>query len=79
MEMKDHDDPDWLPVLVEEVGEVAKVLCDHRHGLMDNDGRDEELREELIQVGAMVAAWIDAIRETRRTQHNGWAAGYPEA
>ena len=79
MEMKDHDDPDWLAVLTEELGEVAKVLCDHRHGLMDDDGRDEELREELIQLGAMCAAWVDAIRETRNTRHNGWAAGWPEA
>ena len=61
MEMKPYTDPDWLPVVVEEVGEVAKVICDHRHGLLTDVDHRRELREELVQVGAMVAAWISAI------------------
>lgn len=61
METKDYRDPDWLPVLVEEVGEVAKVLCDHRHGLLDDDDARKYLYEELVQVGAMTAAWLAAI------------------
>ena len=43
----------WLPVLVEEVGEVARCIC-------DGDGL-AHLREELVRVGAMTAAWIEAI------------------
>jgi hypothetical protein len=61
MEMKRYDAPDWLPVLVEEVGEVAKVLCDWRHGLLTRSQARAALRSELVQVGAMASAWIDAI------------------
>lgn len=61
MEMKRHDSPDWLPVLVEEVGEVSRVLCDYRHGLLDSERRDAELRAELVQVAAMAVAWLEAI------------------
>lgn len=50
--MEAHD-VRWLPVLTEEVGEVARALCD--------DGGLERLREELIQVAAMASAWIAAI------------------
>jgi NTP pyrophosphatase (non-canonical NTP hydrolase) len=53
MERKTWDDPAWLPVVVEEVGEVAHA--------MTYDAPDADLRTELVQVGAMVAAWIDAI------------------
>lgn len=63
MEMKTFDEPDWLAVVVEEVGEVAKVLCDHRHGLLDDEQRTADLRTELVQVAAMVCAWIDSIDE----------------
>lgn len=68
MEMKDHDDPDWLPVLVEELGEVARVLCEHRHGRLTDDERDDALHLELVQVAAMSAAWIEAIHETVRAR-----------
>lgn len=58
MERKGWDDPIWLPVVTEEVGEVARCLCDH-----DDKAR---LREELVQLAAMTTAWIDAIdQETR--------------
>lgn len=63
MEMHKWDSTDWLPVLVEEVGEVAKVLCDHRHGLLDDIEMIDQLREELVQVGAMTAAWLAALGE----------------
>lgn len=49
-----HDHPLWLPILVEEVGEVARALCD-REPL-------EHLYLELIQVAAMAEAWADALR-----------------
>lgn len=60
MERKPYDHPIWLPVLMEEVGEVARVLCDNELGVLDGDAI-HKLREELVQVGAMTAAWIDAI------------------
>ena len=65
MERKAFDDPAWLPVLVEEVGEVARVLCDIALGQIPGRARRAVLREELVQVGAMTAAWIDAIDSSR--------------
>ena len=44
--------PRWLPILVEEIGEVARVLCEGES--------KERLREELIQVAAMASAWAEA-------------------
>lgn len=61
MERKTFDDPAWLPVLTEEVGEVARALCDFRHLASDRAKLAAQLREELVQVGAMTAAWLDAI------------------
>ena len=65
MEMKVYNDPDWFPVLTEEVGEVAKVLNDYRHGLLSKDEARDQLAAELVQVGAMTAAWLDAIGESK--------------
>jgi NTP pyrophosphatase (non-canonical NTP hydrolase) len=69
MEQKEWTDPAWLSVLVEEVGEVARELCDHRHRQDANPEADrdayaehrERMREELVQVAAMAVAWIDSI------------------
>jgi NTP pyrophosphatase (non-canonical NTP hydrolase) len=58
MERKNWDDPIWLAVLVEEVGEVARHRCEAARGKTAPLG---DLREELIQVLAMTAAWVDAI------------------
>lgn len=59
---------EWLPILMEEVGEVAHELTyDARlDEVVVPDGEDRELRKlalrkELVQVAAMAAAWIDAI------------------
>jgi len=46
-------DAEWLPILVEEVGEVAHCLT--------YDAELYNLRDELVQVGAMACAWIAAI------------------
>lgn len=61
MERKDFDDPVWLPVLTEEVGEVARALCESALGNLDRAELKAQLREELIQVAAMTVAWIEAI------------------
>lgn len=77
MERKNWDDSAWLSVLVEEVGEVARELCEQRHDA-DRAARQEpvhiagldrameltfmsRLREELVQVAAMACAWVHAI------------------
>jgi hypothetical protein len=52
-EARAADDPVWLPVLVEEVGEVARAL---------NDGEPlAALYAELVQVAAVASAWADAV------------------
>jgi NTP pyrophosphatase (non-canonical NTP hydrolase) len=61
MERKAWDDPAWLPVLVEEVGEVARALCECRHLRTDDVELRAQLRSELIQVAAMTCAWLEAV------------------
>jgi NTP pyrophosphatase (non-canonical NTP hydrolase) len=47
-----------LAVLVEEVGEVARHLCDARAP----DGIDAQgLRDELTQVAAVAVAWLESL------------------
>ena len=48
---------EWLTILVEEVGEVAKAL---------NDGDITQLKTELIQVAAVALAFSEA--ETQKSQ-----------
>ena len=56
--------PLWLPILTEEVGEVARELCDaYKRPVAE---QKERMRAELVQVGAMTAAWIDAIDRDER-------------
>lgn len=50
------DDAEWLPILMEELGEAAHELTYDAGG-----DRPERLRAELVQVAAMAAAWIEAI------------------
>jgi len=46
-------DPRWLPILVEEIGEVAHT--------MTYDGPIDQLRSELIDVLAVASAAVDSI------------------
>jgi len=50
-------DPEWLPILGEEFGEVCRWFT------YDSERDISELRDELIQVAAMSAAWIESIDE----------------
>lgn len=52
MERKSSSAPEWLPVLIEEVGEVARSM---------NYDTKGNLRDELVQVAAMACAWINSI------------------
>lgn len=52
-------DESKLAVLAEEFGEVARLVVEQ---LIDRTRREpEKLREELIQVAAVCAAWCEAI------------------
>jgi len=51
------DNVEWLPILMEELGEIAhQFTYDVEMDIMD-------LREELVQLAAMSAAWIASIDE----------------
>ncbi|WP_367897432.1 hypothetical protein AB3N61_09370 [Leptospira sp. WS58.C1] len=50
-----------LPILVEEVGEVAKVINEMSDQGIAND--PAELKKELIQIAAVCFAWIESIEE----------------
>jgi hypothetical protein len=58
-------DGERLAVLVEEVGEVARELCEARAAgdLAADEMRAHfaRLREELVQVAAVTVAWIEGI------------------
>lgn len=59
-EQKPWDDPLWLSIIMEEVGEIARALND-REPL----GR---LRAEAIQTAAMALAYADAIEEAMHAE-----------
>jgi hypothetical protein len=48
------DDPRWLTILVEEIGEVAHALT--------YDATDSDLDAELLDVLAVASAWLSARR-----------------
>lgn len=52
------DDGHRLAILTEEVGEVAKEICEAPKRGEASDGL---MREELVQVAAVAVAWIEAI------------------
>lgn len=56
-EHADWNDAEWLAILGEEFGEVCRELT---RDTMD-DATRYRLKIELIQLGAMTAAWINAI------------------
>ena len=59
---------EWLPILMEEVGEVAHWFT------YDTEKDISELRDELVQIAAMAAAWIDSIDEAMDVIDNPEAA-----
>lgn len=60
---QNHDDFVWGSILGEEIGEV------HRAALEDRFGDGGNLREELVQAAAVIAAWIESI--DRRVSRSG--------
>ncbi len=51
--------PERLAVLAEEFGEVARAILEQ--GKLANDVTGADLREELVQVAAVAAKWIEGI------------------
>lgn len=52
------EDEQKLAVLMEEVGEVARELCDAR---AERRAPARNIRTELIQVAAICVAWVEAL------------------
>ena len=52
-----------LPVLIEEVGEVARALLEQGHlpNEQSHDLHGADLRRELVQVAAVALAWLEAV------------------
>lgn len=79
MERKDWDHPIWLAVLTEELGEVARVLCEIQLSNVPAEAGPEEILPELIQLGAMTAAWIEAVQHARNEAlHAARVAAHPD-
>lgn len=61
MEEKPWDSEWWIPVLVEEIGEIARSRNEFNLGNIGLQTHKDELRKEAVQVGAMIAAWLDSL------------------
>ncbi len=64
---QNHSDPEWLAILMEEVGEVSECVVEMR---FDNEGKregyDRLMDYELVQVAAVCAAWLESRRRQRK-------------
>jgi NTP pyrophosphatase (non-canonical NTP hydrolase) len=56
---QNHPDPVWLAILTEEVGEAAQEVLTKEFG--DAAKGHGSLREELVHVAAVAAAWIECL------------------
>lgn len=52
----------WLAILMEEVGEVSKEVCEH-HFQYKGDQKERllRMRKELVQVAAVAVAMIESL------------------
>ena len=57
---QNHDDLYWLGILMEEVGEVATELIEHRGKKLE-----QKTDDEIIQCAAVCLNWLNC-RERRR-------------
>lgn len=59
----DLSDGQWLAILVEEVGEVARAMCDRTNGDMDAAEAYDQMHAELVQVAAMALRFRQVLRD----------------
>lgn len=59
---------EWLAVLTEEVGEVAREINDAHFGDMFDHATLDRIRAELVQVGAMAARMAASAEHHRKDQ-----------
>ncbi len=54
---QDHDDEWYLPIMIEEVGEIAKAMVEHRF----QGASIDDIRKELVEAVAVGMSWIECI------------------
>lgn len=59
---QDHSLPEWLAILMEEVGELAAAILGHRFG--NDDHPELDWKKEAIQVAAVALSMIEQYDET---------------
>ena len=66
---QNHSPIEWLPILVEEVGEVAKAICDSYFIGIDSYNH---YRKETIEVAAVALAMVECMdrKKTASILHN---------
>ena len=64
--VQDHEDLQWLAILMEEFGEVAKALLQRG-----------KAAEELVQVAAVAVAWLENLADRGRGIPEGSSAPTP--
>lgn len=66
---QNHSDEWWLPILLEEIGEVSEAMLDDKFGQPPNLNQ-WEIRKELIEVVAVGIAWLECMnrREGERDE-----------
>jgi NTP pyrophosphatase (non-canonical NTP hydrolase) len=58
-----HEPIEWLPILMEEVGEVAREVCENHFPVYGKSDMSN-YRKELIQVAAVVVHMIENLDAT---------------
>lgn len=58
-----HSNLKWLPILLEEVGEVAECLQNDTKAAKVTDA--DNLYTELVQVAAVAVSWLAQLEEQR--------------
>lgn len=58
---QNHSDELWLAIVTEELGEASKAILEQRFG----GGVLDDIRVELLQAAAVMAAWLEAFDRRR--------------
>ena len=58
---QNHNPCEWLAILMEEVGEAAKIIVEQRFDYANIDDDYEDLRDELVQTAAVAIAMIECL------------------
>ncbi len=67
--VQNHDDFEWLAILVEEVGEIGKSLAESRinpESELKALELFENMKQEIVQTAAVCIAWLENIRSKEK-------------